>query len=205
MDHLPSQEVLSLWLNQYGALAIFTLLALGIIALPIPEETLMVLAGILMSNDQLNIPSTIIAAYLGSMFGITVSYLIGKTAGNYFLNKYGPWIGLTESKFLKVQSWFEHYGKWTLSFGYFIAGLRHLTGIFAGVMGLGYRQFAMYAYGGAFVWASTFLSIGYFFGDYWMSAYATVTGYVEEIIIAILAIIVIVASILIYKKFKKNG
>ena len=35
------------WLNAYGSITLFILLALGILALPIPEETLMVISGIM--------------------------------------------------------------------------------------------------------------------------------------------------------------
>jgi len=164
--YLPDIETLSLWLNQYGSIMLFILLALGIIALPVPEETLMVIAGIFMKQGDLNIHSTIIAAYLGSIVGITVSYLIGRTAGFYLLHKYGSWFGVTDDRLQKAHQWFEKYGKWTLTFGYFVPGVRHFTGVSAGVAKLEYHYFALFAYGGALLWVSTFLSIGYFFGNY---------------------------------------
>jgi membrane protein DedA with SNARE-associated domain len=110
---------------------------------------------------------TLLAAYAGSMCGITLSYLIGRTAGAYLIHRYGRWIGITEEKYSKVHRWFERFGKWLLFFGYFIAGVRHLTGYAAGTTELDYRLFAAFAYTGAIVWASSFLTIGYFFGNQW--------------------------------------
>jgi membrane protein DedA with SNARE-associated domain len=95
MEHLPDIDTLSLWLNEYGSITLFVLLALGIVALPVPEETLMVIAGILMRKGELQIPGTMLAAYLGSMVGITGSYIIGRTAGKFLVHKYGSWLGLT--------------------------------------------------------------------------------------------------------------
>lgn len=168
MEMLPDLDTFSLWLIQYGSFALFGLLALGIIALPVPEETLMVIAGILMFKEKLNIPETVIAAIGGSIFGITVSYILGKTIGNYFLHRYGKWVGIKERQLQLVHDWFEKYGKWTLLIGYFIPGVRHLTGFSAGTSSLEYPHFAAFAYTGAIIWVSTFLSLGYFFGNYWL-------------------------------------
>jgi membrane protein DedA with SNARE-associated domain len=171
MDFLPGVDTFSLWMMNYGSFVLFILLTVGIIALPVPEETLMVIAGILMHKGKLHIPSTIIAAFLGSLCGITISYWIGKTAGQFLITKYGSWVGITQARFEKAHIWFEKFGRWALLIGYFIPGVRHLTGLSAGVSGFSYRQFAFYAYTGALIWVSIFLSIGYFFGKQWLALY----------------------------------
>ena len=101
MDLLPDNNTLWYWLNAYGSISLFFLLAVGIIALPVPEETLMVLAGTAMEQGYLPIVFTILAAYLGSVCGITVSYLLGKTFGIWLLHKYGKWFFLSEKKIAK--------------------------------------------------------------------------------------------------------
>ena len=176
MEYLPTQETLNFWLTQYGGFALFGLLALEIIALPIPGEPLMILAGVLLFKGELSILPTLIAAYAGSISGISVSYILGRTTGTTLLKKYGSRFGLTEKKMERVHDWFAHFGKWTLFIGYFIPGLRHFTGICAGISSLEFRDFAIFAYAGAFIWVSTFLSIGYFFGNHWLSIFETVTA-----------------------------
>lgn len=150
---------------QDGYIALFFLLALGIICLPVPEETLMILSGYFIATGKLPLIPTVLAAIGGSMCGITVSYLLGLTAGNYLLNKYGHWIGISKAKIKKVHDWFDRIGKWALFIGYFIIGIRHFTGYVAGSTLLSYRIFALFAYSGAVLWASTFLSLGYFFSE----------------------------------------
>lgn len=169
MEAFLDPHSISLWLVHYGSVALFVLLAFGIIALPVPEETLLVVAGILMGHHKLHILPTLIAAYSGSMCGITVSYLVGKSAGHYLLLRYGSWVGLTQDKLDHVHLWFRRYGTWTLFFGYFVPGVRHFTGLCAGMAALEYPRFASFAYAGAIVWASTFMSAGYFFHRYWLS------------------------------------
>lgn len=203
MDFLPGIDTFSLWLMQYGSFVLFILLTVGIIALPVPEETLMVIAGILMHRGKLHIPSTILAALLGSLCGITVSYWLGRTAGQYLITKYGGWVGLTEARFEKAHRWFEKFGRWALLIGYFIPGVRHLTGLSAGVSGFPYRQFALYAYSGALIWVSSFLSIGYFFGKQWLALYEKIK-FENYLHFYFLAIIPLVIFFYLLKKFLKK-
>jgi membrane protein DedA with SNARE-associated domain len=163
MEAVP--DTFSFWLIQYGSISLFVLLALGIICLPIPEDTLMIFAGILMHQGYLPISWTFLSACLGSICGITVSYLIGYKMGDFLINKYGKYIGLTESRMLQVHWWFERFGGWFLIIGYFIPGLRHFTGLFAGISAMEFRHFILYAYPGAIVWVTVLLSVGYFFGN----------------------------------------
>ena len=56
------------------------------------------------------------------------------------------------------------FGRWSLFFGYYIAGVRHFTAMVAGASNLEYPRFAVFAYCGAFTWVSCFLLLGYFVG-----------------------------------------
>jgi membrane protein DedA with SNARE-associated domain len=66
-----------------------------------------------------------------------------------------------------VQTWFERYGKWTLFFGYFIAGVRHFTALAAGMSNVRLKTFALFAWPGGLAWVISFISIGYFLGAEW--------------------------------------
>ncbi|WP_068467618.1 DedA family protein [Candidatus Protochlamydia phocaeensis] len=206
MDYLPDHETLSLWLVQYGSITLFVLLTIGIVALPVPEETLMVLAGTAMSKGYLNIPATVIAAYAGSLCGISISYLLGRTLGHYLIQRYGNFFGLTELHLQKAERWFERFGKWTLFIGYFIPGVRHFTGFSAGMAELSFKHFALYAYTGAIFWASTFLSIGYFLGPTWISLlFEHIEIDMDEAFIGLVVIVVCYLGIrLILKKMRSQ-
>lgn len=200
METAFDNETLALWLNLYGSVALFFLLAFGIFALPVPDETLLVLSGILMFNNRLPIHSTIFYSYAGSMCGITLSYLLGRTAGSYIIHKMVGWLGIKEHHLQKAHDWFEHLGKWTLVFGYFLPGVRHVTGILAGMTELNFRQFALYAYFGAVLWVSSFLALGYFLGDYVISALPKLEFKMEYVIFGI---IICVGGYLLYRYYKR--
>jgi len=170
------------WLQQYGPVALFFLLALGIIALPIPDESLLVGAGVLMSKGDLALLPTVIAAITGAWCGITVSYWLGIYLGPYIIaSRFGKLIGLRGPGFQKVQHWFSRIGKWLLMIGYFIPGVRHFVGYLAGTLGLPYRQFSLFAYTGGAVWSTLFLSLGYLFhqNGHW---FATLGKYVGHLV-----------------------
>lgn len=207
MDSVFSLETLTYLTTQYGSGALFILLALGIIAFPIPEETLMVFAGILIASGKLHMHYTIIAALGGSLCGITVSYLVGRTAGSFVTHKYGRWMGLTEERLEKAHDWFQYYGKWSLFFGYFIPGVRHFTGLIAGTTALDVRLFMIFAYTGALLWVSTFLSVGYFFGEYAFLAYdkfATIEVRADWISIGLLAVFILYVAYLVIRHFRDD-
>lgn len=164
------------WLTNYGSLAVFGLLATGIIGLPIPDETLLVFAGLLMAKGHISLVLTPIAAFFGSIIGITTSYLLGYLAGRPLILRYGKYVGITEAKLTMTHNWFEHFGKWCLTIGYFIPGIRHLTGIVAGTAYLKYWEFAVFAYTGALLWSLTFISLGYYFYDFWQHFHTYITG-----------------------------
>lgn len=155
------------FLAHYGYFAIFGLLMLGIVGPWIPDETILVLSGIAVHRGQLQLHTTIWVAFAGSLCGITLSYTLGRTGAIYALEKFEPlhrWIG---RHLPQVEEWFQRYGKWTLFFGYFIAGVRHFTALTAGISKVKVRTFALYAYPGGFVWVVCFVAIGYYLGAEW--------------------------------------
>lgn len=198
MDFLFGNEILLMWLTQYGSIVLFLLLIIGVVALPVPEETLMVMAGVLMSKGILGVPFTAVAAYAGSICGISISYMLGRKIGSYFILKYGHWLGITEKRLHSAHAWFERFGKWTLLIGYFIPGVRHFTGFSSGMTKMDFKQFALFAYGGALLWVSTFLSLGYFCSEFCFSFFKKL-----EAINLDLALIFAAASIVFYIGYKK--
>ncbi len=170
-------DALLAWLSHYGYAGLFTLLVLGIVGLPIPDETLLVFSGYLISKGRLHPVLTFAAGFAGSACGISISYLIGRTLGIEVVNRYGRWLHLTHERLDRIHGWFQRAGEWLLAIGYFIPGVRHFTALAAGTSDLEYKTFALFAYAGAAVWVATFLSIGYFVGENWQATMRLVQRY----------------------------
>jgi membrane protein DedA with SNARE-associated domain len=160
-------ELLDHFLANYGYFAIFFLLMLGIVGPWIPDDTILVLSGLAVHRGELQLGTTLAVAYAGSLCGISLSYTLGRTGAIYALERFPPVEHWVNHHLPQVEKWFERYGKWTLFFGYFIAGVRHFTALAAGMSKVRVKTFALYAYPGGLAWVVSFVSIGYFLGAEW--------------------------------------
>jgi len=155
------------WLSQLGPFGLFALLMLGIFGLPIPDETILVLAGSMIRSGQLQAVPTAVAAMSGAMAGITISFVLGRVGGRALLTRPTFARFIHRSALDRTERWFQRVGKWLLMVGYFVPGVRHVTAIVAGVSGLSPRSFAAFASMGAGLWVSCFLWIGYALAKRW--------------------------------------
>jgi membrane protein DedA with SNARE-associated domain len=178
------QRVLE-WLAQYGLQGLFGLQVLGIVGLPVPDEILLTVAGTLARAGKLPLAGTVAAAIGGAATGITISYLAGRFVGLAAMRRV---LHIPDEVLRRAQHWFAHSGRWLLTFGYFIPGVRHVTAVAAGSSGLGYGHFAAYAYLGAAIWSSFFVGAGYLLGDRWRPAFEALRHNLRLVIlVAVLA------------------
>jgi membrane protein DedA with SNARE-associated domain len=160
-------EQIESWISQYGYFAIFGMLVLGIVGLPVPDETLLTFTGYLVFRGRLRLPLSYGAALAGSLCGITLSYVLGRTFGLGLIHRYGKYLRVTEEHVQKAHAWFTRVGHWGLTFGYFVPGVRHLTAYAAGMSDVAPHQFAIFAYTGGCLWVASFIALGYFLGERW--------------------------------------
>lgn len=159
MENIPQ------FISHYGYLGIFALLMVGIVGLPIPDEVVLAFAGYLVFKGYLHPVPTAVAAILGTFCGISVSYTLGRSLGFFLLQKYGPFLRISQEKLARAQAWFHRVGKWAIFFGYFIVGVRHLMALVVGSSRLDFRVFALFAYPGGVIWTLSFIWLGYYLGE----------------------------------------
>ncbi len=165
------------WLAHYGYFAIFFLLVLGIVGLPVPDETLLTFTGYLVFRGDLSFPLAFLSGFAGSACGITLSYMLGRTFGLKLIHRYGRYLRITEAHVEHAHSWFRRAGHWSLTFGYFIPGVRHFTAYAAGMSELEYPAFALFSYAGAGIWVGTFISLGFLLGERWKAVQQNLDHY----------------------------
>lgn len=189
------------WVSHGGYAGIFGLLVLGIVGLPVPDETLLTFVGFLAFKGSLGLFQSIAVAFAGSASGITISYVLGKTLGHKVLLKYGRYLHITPERLQKTHDWFEHAGRWTLTFGYFIPGVRHLTAYVAGSSELEFPVFALFAYSGALLWSASFILLGYLLGERWNTVLRSIH---EHLLEASIVAAVLVAAWLVYRWLRRR-
>jgi membrane protein DedA with SNARE-associated domain len=144
--------------------------------------------GYLAYLGELNLPTAIALAWLGTSIGMTFTYFAGRRLGYPFLVRYGPRLFLGPKKLKKSTDIFEKYGSKLLFFSFFFPGVRHFTGYLAGIMNIPFRVFAAYTYLGAFSWVVTFIGGGRILGSRWSMIHEWATRYGGEAAIYIAAI-----------------
>lgn len=150
-------------IEQYGYLAIFFLLWLGIVGLPIPDELVVATGGFLVSIGILDPVYSFLTAYLGVASGLTIGFLLGKYFGKPILG----WLSKKEKMKHKVEqatAMLEKHGTTALCISYLFPVVRHLVPYLVAMGGMSYRRYALLSYPIGLVWTFAFYLIGYIFG-----------------------------------------
>ncbi|CAG7614073.1 hypothetical protein PAECIP111802_00041 [Paenibacillus allorhizosphaerae] len=189
------------WMDTYGYVILVLLLVLEMLALPLPGEMLMSYVGLQVFHGTFSWPLSILLAWIGTCTGVTGAYWIGNRLGHPFFEKYGSRIHMGPDRLNQVSEWFAKFGNKLLVFAYFIPGVRHITGYFAGVTRIPFRSYAVYAYAGALLWTGTFISLGRLLGPEWEHFHRAATRYlIIGGCIALAAMIIVYA----YRKYRRQ-
>jgi membrane protein DedA with SNARE-associated domain len=162
-------------LRDYGIAAVVVILGLESLGLPLPGETVLIFASIFTARGHISLEYLILFAWLAAVVGDNIGYLIGRSLGRRLLLKYGGRIGLNAERFDRLEATFRRYGALTVAAARFIAGLRQLNGVIAGILGMDWRKFLFFnALGGAIwvlVWVLGVHYLSRYVADAWMVAH----------------------------------
>ncbi|OOM09392.1 inner membrane protein YghB [Clostridium saccharobutylicum] len=188
--------------NNYGYIVLMVVLILELIAFPLPGEAIMTYCGYVIYEGKMNFIFSILIATIGVGIGITVSYFLGRVLEVKFIEKYGRYIHMDNSRLDKISTWFDRYGNKLLVMAYFIPGIRHVTGYFSGISKLSYKKFAANAYIGALIWTTTFISLGRVFGVDFQKYHLLIKKY---LLIGTLVVITAIIFVYIYRAYKQDS
>jgi membrane protein DedA with SNARE-associated domain len=150
------------WIHDYGVVAVFVILTLESLGIPLPGESLLIVAAILAGRGDISFPGLLVAAWAGSVLGDNIGYLIGRMLGRRLVLRYGAKIGLTPERLRRVEAVFAQYGPVTVAFARFVNLLRQLNGVVAGTVNMEWRRFmAFNALGGA-LWVLAWTMAGFY-------------------------------------------
>ena len=191
------------WIAQHGYGAIFVLLMLGIVGLPVPDETLLMFVGYLSFKGELRLGPAVATAFLGSACGVSISYALGRLVGLSVVTKLGPLFHLRPEHLEETHRWIERWGKYTLFIAYFIPGVRHLAALVLGASALSPMVFVRFAYAGALVWSSSFIALGYFGGEEWRQL-SPLLDRTLVIVVILVFLTLAIALLAIWRRAQRN-
>jgi membrane protein DedA with SNARE-associated domain len=154
------------WIQAYGLWMVFLLVAVESMGVPVPGETALISASLYAgTTHQLDIVSVVAAAAAGAIVGDNIGYLLGRTLGLRVLKRYGPHVGLDDTRLMVGQYLFRRHGSMIVFFGRFVALLRALAAVLAGANGMPWPRFLIANALGGIVWAAAFGAGAYGFGE----------------------------------------
>jgi membrane-associated protein len=131
----------------------------------LPGDYLLFLAGMFVATGRLDVNIFVL------ILGLCIAAILGNFTGYWFGRKTGPVLyKRKDSLFFKkryllaAERYYRKQGAFALIMGRFVPIVRTFAPIFAGVVKLEVRKFALYNVAGAILWIASLTLLGYFLG-----------------------------------------
>jgi membrane protein DedA with SNARE-associated domain len=161
-------DLLRGYLTDYGYWAVAAALLLENAGLPVPGETILLLASFLAySEHRLGLPWIILVGVCAATVGDNLGFAIGFYGGRRLLERYQKTLHIRPDVIARGEDLFARYGAATIFVARFIAGMRIVAGPLAGVLRMSWRKFLLFNFLGAVLWVSVIAGVGYLFGKHW--------------------------------------
>lgn len=181
-----SQTIIGL-IQSTGYAGIFILMTLESALIPIPSEVTMPFSGYLVQQEKLSFWVVITVGALANLVGSLTAYALGyyleETVILKLISRYGKFILLNESEYLRALRWFRKYGQSVTFFSRLLPAVRTFISLPAGLAKMNIGKFSFYTFMGSFLWSTLLTWIGFYFGANW----ATLEPYFQKFHIVIVA------------------
>lgn len=134
--------------------------------LPIPEEVIVLVAGVASQQGQLHPPAALAACLIGALLGDCVMYAIGYHFGHGMLKEHRWFARLfNPARERRVEQLIHRHGMKVFFMARFLVGLRSPTYLAAGVLRVPFRRFLLVDLFCATAVIGTFFGLSYFFAE----------------------------------------
>jgi membrane protein DedA with SNARE-associated domain len=179
--------------QSYGYYAVFALIALESLGIPLPGESALIAASLYAgTTHHLNIAVLAVVAAGAAVIGDNAGYWIGKTGGHRLAERYGRHVGLNRAKLKVGRYLFARHGVKVVFFGRFIALLRTYAAFFAGISKMRWSRFLLSNAAGGLLWSGFYAFGAYALGSAASSIGGTITivGWVTTGALTVVTIVI---------------
>ncbi|WP_423798703.1 DedA family protein [Neobacillus sp. SAB-20_R2A] len=195
------------FIESYGYIGVFLLIALENIFPPIPSEIILTFGGYMTLDTSLNVTGVIIASTLGSVFGAVILYRLGNFLDverfDRIIKRYGKLLRLKKEDLYRANAWFNKYGIWTVFLCRFIPLIRSLISIPAGMANMNFSLFLIFTTIGTLIWNTVLIHLGANLGENWELITEKMDNF-STIIYGILIILLILGMVKFIRKSHKS-
>ena len=149
-------------IGRYGYLVVFFGVMLESAGVPLPGETVLITAGVLVHRGVLDLGDTLFFGILGAVIGDQIGYWVGRLGGRPFALRWGRYALITPERLGHAEAFFARHGGRAVFLARFVTGLRVFGALVAGTSRMPWVRFALYNILGGTMWATAALLLGYF-------------------------------------------
>jgi len=161
-------DLLRTALVDYGYWAVAAALLLENAGVPVPGETVLLLASFLAYSERnLQLGWIIAAGTAAATVGDNLGYRIGYSGGRPLLERHQRFFHVSDAALARGEKLFRDYGAATILFARFVFGMRIIAGPLAGVLRMPWKKFVIFNVIGAALWVTVISLVGYSFGSRW--------------------------------------
>jgi membrane protein DedA with SNARE-associated domain len=196
------------FMEQYGYIGIFLMIALENVFPPIPSEVILTFGGFMTTYSGLTVPGVIVFATGGSVLGAVILYGIGRLIDvevlGRIVDRWGRLLRVKREDIARADAWFDKYGYWTVLFCRMIPLIRSLISIPAGMSHMKFPLFLLFTLIGTLIWNVVLVLVGAAVGESWeeivrfMDVYSNVTY-------ALIALGIVAVAVLWIRRMRKRG
>jgi membrane protein DedA with SNARE-associated domain len=161
-----------------GYLAVFLLMLLGSMCIPIPSEVVMAFAGALCApafaasvlgtpDAALSVGWVIAWGVVGSLVGSMLAYALGAWGGRPAIDRWGRYLLLRPHEVDRAHAWFERRGEAVVFLGRLVPLIRAFVSLPAGVARMDLRKFTLFTLLGIIPWCLGLALAGRSLGARW--------------------------------------
>ncbi len=149
----------------YGIIFLVIFCETGLVVTPfLPGDSLLFALGAFGAKGSFNFLLMMALLIIAAIIGDSVNYAIGRYFGKNFLEKESiPFV--KKAHLDKAHAFYEKHGPKTIIFARFIPIVRTFAPFVAGIGEMNYSSFMLYNVSGGVVWVSSFMLLGYYFGN----------------------------------------
>jgi membrane protein DedA with SNARE-associated domain len=182
-------------IQAYGLWALFTVVTLECLGIPLPGETALVAMALYAgSTHRFSAVSVVVVAAMAAILGDNIGYLIGRSIGVRLIIRYGRYVRLHELRLKVGQYLFLQHGGKIVFFGRFVAILRTYSAVLAGVNLMRWPHFLIMNALGGTCWAFVFG-----IGPYWLGDHFTLVAGPVALLLFIAAIVLVAAGMRFFR------
>jgi membrane protein DedA with SNARE-associated domain len=152
------------FVEQYGLIIVFVVVALESAGAPLPGETALVAASILASQGSYSILSVIVVGAAAAIIGDNGGYWAGRLLGRRFLQRYAIVRRFSAKVLPRAERFFERHGGKAIFLARWTSGLRVAGAWIAGFAHMHWWRFFFWNATGGIFWAVTVSLVAYYFG-----------------------------------------